>query len=92
MAPIRKEEDFIDHRLHSDFNRSYSVFLEQGESLFIQGIGSRGDSNGIDQTRSDERLNLFQITNLIIAMDGRETSAIEGNLFFSVSLVVRDLG
>jgi hypothetical protein len=91
MAPVRKEQDFIDHGLDPDFNRSYSIFLEQGEGLFIQGIGSGGDPNGIDQTRSDEGLSLFQITNLIIPMDGRETSAIEGNLFFSVLLVERDL-
>jgi hypothetical protein len=91
MTSTGEEEDFIDHGLHSDFNRPHSIFLEQRKSLFIQGIGSRGDTNGINLTRSEEGMDLSQITKLIIPMDGREAPAVKGNLFFSVFLIVRDL-
>ena len=90
MASIGKGKDFIDHGLDSDFNRPYAIFFEQGESLFIQGIGPGGDTNGIDQTGSEEGLNFFEIANLIVFMNCRETSAIEGNLFFPALIIVRD--
>jgi hypothetical protein len=91
MAPVGKGKDLINHGLHPDFNRPYSIFFEQGESLFIQSIRSSGDADGIDQTGSDERLNFFQITNLIIPMDGCKTSPVKSNLSFPGFLIVRNL-
>src|SRR4030043_1884677 len=91
MAAVGNGEDFVDHRLPSDFNRPFSIFLEQGESLFIQGIRSRGDTDGIDQTGSEERLDFFEIADLILPMDRRETSAVKSNLFFPGFLIVRNL-
>jgi hypothetical protein len=84
MASTGKGKDFIDHRLHSNFNGLHFIFFEQGEGLFIQGIGSRRDTNGIDQTRSEKGLNFLEIANLIIPMDGRETPPVKGNLFSPV--------
>jgi hypothetical protein len=84
MASIGKGEDFVDHRLDSNFNGFYAIFFEQGESFFIQGIGSGGDTDGIDQTRCEKGLNFFEIANLIIPMDGRETPPVKGNLFSPV--------
>jgi hypothetical protein len=92
MASTGEGENLIDHGLHSDFNGFHPIFLEQGKSLFIQGIGSGGDPDGIDQTGSDERLNFFEIASLIIPMGRREAPPVKGNLFFSVLLIVRDLG
>jgi hypothetical protein len=54
-----KREDFVDHGLHPDFHGLYIIFFEQGENFFIQGIGSCGNANGMDQTRSEERLDFF---------------------------------
>jgi hypothetical protein len=79
-----KEEDFINHGLHSDFYGLHPIFFEQGESLSIQGVGSCGDANGMDQTRSEEGLDFFQITNLIVFMDCGEASTIKSNLFFPI--------
>src|SRR5512136_340917 len=90
MTSIGKSEDFIDHRLHPDFYGLHPIFFEQRERLLIQGIRPGGDANGIDQTRTDERLNFFQITSLIVSMDCRETPAIESDLFLRVFLTVRD--
>jgi hypothetical protein len=59
MASLGKEENLIDHRLCSKLYGLYTVLLKQGENLFIQGIGSGGDTDGIDQTRSEKGLNLF---------------------------------
>jgi hypothetical protein len=78
-----KEEDFINHRLHSDFYGLHTVFFEQEESPFIQGVGSCGDADRIDQPRSEERLNFLQITDLIISMDCGEAPTIKSYLFFS---------
>jgi hypothetical protein len=72
MTSTSKGENFVDHGLHSDFNRPDSVFCEQRKSLFVQGIGPGGDANGINLTGGDERMNLFEIANLILRMDGRE--------------------
>jgi hypothetical protein len=92
MTSTGKGEDFVDHGLNPDFNRPYSIFLEQGESLFIQGIGSGGDANGINLTGSDERLNFSEIASLIVPTDGREAPPVKGHLFFSGFLIARDLG
>jgi hypothetical protein len=59
MASMGEKKDFIDHGLDSDFYGLYPIFLEQGESLFIQGIGPGGDANGIDQTGSEEGPDFF---------------------------------
>jgi hypothetical protein len=91
MASMGEGENLIDHGLHSDFYGLHPIFLEQGESLFIQGVGPCGDANGIDQTGSEERLDFFEIANLIIPMDRREAPPVKGNLFFPGFLVVRNL-
>jgi hypothetical protein len=82
MASLRKEEDFIDHGLRSNLYSLHPIFFKQRESIFIQGIGTGGDAEGIDHSRKEERPNLFQISNLVISMDCCKTSAIEGNLSF----------
>jgi hypothetical protein len=84
MTSVGRREDFVDHGLYPDFHGLYIIFFKQGENLFIQSIGSSGDANGIDEARSEEGLDLFQITNLIIFMDCCEASTIEGNLFFPI--------
>jgi hypothetical protein len=38
----------------------------------------------MDQTRSEERLNFFQITDLMISMDCSEAPTIKSNLFFPI--------
>jgi hypothetical protein len=38
----------------------------------------------MDQTRSEERLNFFQITDLMISMDCGEAPTIKSNLFFPI--------
>jgi hypothetical protein len=67
----------------------YPILLEQVKNLFIKGIGSGGDANGIDQAGSEEGLNLFQITDLLFSMNRCETSTVETNLFLSLLFVGR---
>jgi hypothetical protein len=85
-----EREDFIVHGLDPDFHGLHPIFLEQGESLFIQGIGSGGDTNGIDQARGEAGLSFFEIMNLILSTDCRETSAVKGNLFFTALAIFGD--
>jgi hypothetical protein len=59
MASMRQGKDFIDHRLHSELNSLHTQFFEERESLFIQGVGSGGDTNGINLARCEERLDFF---------------------------------
>jgi hypothetical protein len=49
---------------------------------FIQGIRPGRNANGIDQARGEEGLDLFQIVNLLLSLQGRETPTVECNLFF----------
>jgi hypothetical protein len=76
--------------LNSDLHRLNPIFFQHAESLSIQGIGTGGDADGIDQARGEKGLNLFQITNLILSTDCCKASTIKGTLFSSVLFFVRD--
>jgi len=59
MAPLGKREDLINHRLCSDLDGLHPIFFQHTEGPFIQGIGTGGDADGIDQARREKGLNLF---------------------------------
>ena len=91
VASVGEEEHFIDHRLHSDFHGLYPVLLEQEENRVTQGVRPGRNADGINPSGSKERLNLLQIRDLIFLIHRRETSSVEGNLFFPVPVAGRDL-
>jgi len=92
VASVGEEEHFINHRLHADLHGLYPVLLEEEEeNLFTEGVRAGRNADGINTPGSKERLNLLQIRDLIFRIHGRETSSVEGHLFFSVPVTRKDL-